>query len=128
MRYFELLCNLTCCAMANWIDNGFDMALINFNWAARSLKHFWVKNHQNEIWQTNFDTAILSRLHSHIRQITFCMLATCSCLFGNNTIKYVWNARFVLPYLNWNKNETKQLIDTIFSLIKVGNPNNKKTI
>ena len=37
--------------------------------------HLWVKNHQNEICQTNFDTAVLLRLRRHKQRITFCELA-----------------------------------------------------
>ncbi|GIY11956.1 hypothetical protein CDAR_449151 [Caerostris darwini] len=44
------------------------MALIWISSASTGrLKQFSVKNHQNKIWQPNFDTAFLSRLHSHIR-------------------------------------------------------------
>lgn len=80
------------------------------------VAHLSVKNYKNEIWQTNFHTAFLSRLHSHIRHITSSVLATRSCLLGNNTIKYVWNARLVLPFLNSDKNESEELIDVIFLL------------
>lgn len=55
----------------------------------------------------NFDIAFLSRLYSHIRHITSYVPAMHSCLFGSITIKYVWHERLVLPFLNWNKNETK---------------------
>ena len=89
---WTLLCNLTSCAMANWIDNDLYMALVNCNWTTRSLRIFEWK-----IRRTKFGKPAIpiSRLHSHIRQIIFCMLAMRSFLFGNNT-KYVWNVRFVL--------------------------------
>ena len=43
------------------------------------------------------------------------------CLFGNTTLTYVRNVRLVLPFLNWDNNETKLLIHTFFfTKLKMG--------
>ena len=78
------------------------------------VAYFSVKNHQNGIWQTNFDTAFLSRLHSHIRITQLLVSSWCILAFGNNITKYFWNECLVHPFLNWDKNKTKLLIHTIF--------------
>ena len=49
----------------------------------QSVFRLWVKNYQNEICQTNFDTAVLLRLRRHKQHITFCELAMLFSLCEN---------------------------------------------
>lgn len=65
------------------------MSFIKVNITAKSLHILLVKNQQNEICQTNFHTAFLSRLRSLTRHIISFGLVMRSCYLGNNTKKYV---------------------------------------
>ena len=66
----------------------------------QSVFRLWVKNHQNQICQTNFDTAVLLRLLRHKQRITFCELAMRFFLCENKKAKYDDNVPFDFPFFN----------------------------
>ena len=69
--------------------------------------------HQNEICQTNFDTAVfLSRSF-----ITFCELAMRFSLCENKKAKYDDNVPFDFPFFNKRQTKTTQPIKKLFLLI-----------
>ena len=73
--------------------------------------------HQNEIYETNFDTAVLLRLRRHKQHITFCELAMRFSLCENKKAKYDDNVPFDFPFFNERQTKTTQSIKKLFLLI-----------
>ena len=69
---------------------------------------------QNEICQTNFDTAVLLRLRRHKQHITFCELAMHFSLCGNKKAKYDDNVPFDFPFFNERQTKATQPIKKLF--------------
>ena len=79
MWYNELFYNFTSCAMTTMV-----LTLVSSTSTGQPDKlpiFQWKDTHHKEIWQTNFDTAYLSRLHFHIRHKSSCMLVMRSWIF-----------------------------------------------
>ena len=99
LRYIGLLCNLTFCVM-----------IIAFIWVSL------ISTERPDQWQITKTKFLSFKVLFPNKEHNSLYACDSSCLFGNNTIKYVWNARLVLPFLNWDKNETKELIGKNFVL------------
>ena len=65
----------------------------------------WMKNHQNEICQINFDTVVLLRLRRHKQHITFCEFAMSFSLCENKKAKYDDNVPFDFSIFQRTPNE-----------------------
>ena len=59
--------------------------------------HLWIKNPQNGIYQTDFDTICLVRLLCHTLHVNYLQPVLRSFLYGNKKAKYDENARFYTP-------------------------------
>ena len=77
----------------------------------------WVKNHQNEICQTNFDTAVLLRLRRFKTAHNFLWACDAFFLCENKKAKYNDNVPFDFPFFNEHQTKTMQPIKKLFLLI-----------
>ena len=82
----------------------------------QSVFRLWVKNHQNEICQINFDTVVLLRLRRHKQHITFCELAMRFSLCENKKAKYDDNVPFDFPFFNENYATDQKIFFTDWQL------------
>ena len=71
----------------------------------QNVFRLWVKNHQNEICQINFNTVVLLRLRRHKQHITFCEFAMSFSLCENKKAKYDDNVPFDFSIFQRTPNE-----------------------
>ena len=80
----------------------------------QSVFRLWVKNHQNEICQTNFDTAVLLRLRRLKTARNFLWACDAFFLCENKKAKYDDNVPFDFPFFNERQTKTTQPIKKLF--------------